>query len=84
MENIKRNLILADGFYYRALLKNPKYSKALTNRQRTADIVQSLDDERLKRLDAKRDAISSIDENNAALRRYIFLLSQRDEIKKNY
>lgn len=50
-------------------MKNPTYSKALANRQRTAEIVQNLDDDRLKRLDEKRDAISSIDESNAALRR---------------
>lgn len=36
---------------------------------RTATIVESLDQERLQKLDEKRDALSSIHESNAALRR---------------
>lgn len=36
---------------------------------RTASIVEALDQERLNKLDAKRDALSSIHESNAALRR---------------
>lgn len=41
----------------------------MANRMRTAVIVESLDQERLNKLDAKRDALSSIHESNAALRR---------------
>lgn len=36
---------------------------------RTASIVEALDLERLNKLDAKRDALSSIHESNSALRR---------------
>lgn len=36
---------------------------------RTATIVEALDQERLNKLDEKRDALSSINESNAALRR---------------
>lgn len=36
---------------------------------RTASIVEALDQERLNKLDAKRDALSSIHESNSALRR---------------
>lgn len=69
MEFIKRDLVQADEYYYRALLKNPKFSKALIARQRTSTIVHSIDEDRLKSLDQKRDAISGLNENNAALRR---------------
>lgn len=48
---------------------NPQHSLAMANRQRTASIVETLDKERLDRLDAKRDAISAIHESNASLRR---------------
>lgn len=67
----EKNYLLCWVFcrYYRALLKNPNFSKALANRQRTAELVQTIDEERLKRLDEKRDAISGLHENNAALRR---------------
>lgn len=48
---------------------NPEHGAALANRMRTATIVEVLDQERLDRLDAKRDALSGIHESNAALRR---------------
>ncbi|XP_075150133.1 FIC domain protein adenylyltransferase [Haematobia irritans] len=65
----KRDIVLADQYYYQALIINPSCSEALTNRQRTAAIVQSIDDRRLLELDHKRDALSGIHESNAALRR---------------
>lgn len=52
-----------------ALTANPSHSGALANRQRTAEIVESLDRKRLDKLDEKRDALSTIHESNAALRR---------------
>lgn len=56
-------------FQFQALTVNPEHGAALANRMRTATIVESLDQERLGRLDAKRDALSGIHESNAALRR---------------
>lgn len=41
----------------------------MQNRQRTAHIVETIDQKRLDELDLKRDAISAIHESNAALRR---------------
>lgn len=41
----------------------------MANRQRTASIVETLDQKRLDELDRKRDAISAIHESNASLRR---------------
>lgn len=41
----------------------------MANRQRTANIVETIDQKRLDELDRKRDAISAIHESNAALRR---------------
>lgn len=41
----------------------------MANRRRTASIVEILDQERLNKLDQKRDALSAIHESNAALRR---------------
>lgn len=51
------------------LIINPSNTEALTNRLRTAAIVQTLDETRLIELDRKRDALSAIHEANAALRR---------------
>lgn len=41
----------------------------MANRQRTATIVQTIDERRLIELDRKRDALSGVSESNAALRR---------------
>lgn len=48
---------------------NPSHTDALVNRQRTAGIVESIDERRLFDLDEKRDSLSGIHESNAALRR---------------
>lgn len=69
LEYIQKDLVQADRFYFRALTFNPKYDKALANRQRTAAAVQNIDEEKLQRLDDKRRALAGIDSSNAALRR---------------
>lgn len=56
-------------YYTQALMVSPEHSEALTNRQRTAGIVEGLDQRRLDELDAKRDSLSGLHESNAALRR---------------
>lgn len=48
---------------------NPTNTEAVANRQRTAGIVQSIDERKLELLDLKRDALSVVHESNAALRR---------------
>ncbi|TMW40167.1 hypothetical protein DOY81_014755 [Sarcophaga bullata] len=67
--NIQSDIVLADQYYFQALTINPSSSEALANRQRTAGIVQTIDEGRLMELDRKRDALSGIHESNAALRR---------------
>ncbi|XP_005187319.1 protein adenylyltransferase Fic [Musca domestica] len=65
----QRDVVLADQYYFQALTINPGCSEAVAHRQRTAAIVQSIDERRLLELDRKRDALSGIHESNAALRR---------------
>ncbi|XP_023159844.2 protein adenylyltransferase Fic [Drosophila hydei] len=69
LEHNQRNIVLADQYYFQALSISPSNSEALANRQRTADVVQTLDERRLTSLDEKRDALSAIHEANSALRR---------------
>ncbi|XP_043662941.1 protein adenylyltransferase Fic [Drosophila teissieri] len=69
LEHSQRNIVLADQYYFQALTISPSNSEALANRQRTADVVQTLDERRLESLDSKRDALSAIHESNGALRR---------------
>lgn len=52
-----------------ALTANPSHDEAMVNRQRTAGIVEALDQQRLIKLDEKRDALSAVHEANSALRR---------------
>ncbi|XP_058819573.1 protein adenylyltransferase Fic [Topomyia yanbarensis] len=69
LEHNQQDVLTADHYYYQALTVNPSYSEALVNRQRTARIVEHLDQKRFERLDEKRDALSSVHAMNAALKR---------------
>ncbi|XP_037960576.1 protein adenylyltransferase Fic [Teleopsis dalmanni] len=69
LEYNQNDFVQADQFYFQALNLNPENVEALVNRQRTATIVQSIDERRLQTLDVKRDALSAIHESNASLRR---------------
>lgn len=69
LESYSNDIIQADNFYFRALTYDPNYQRALTERQRTATVVESFDDERLRRLDEKRDVLAEIDTKSAAFKR---------------
>uniref|UniRef100_A0A336KTT5 Protein adenylyltransferase Fic n=1 Tax=Culicoides sonorensis TaxID=179676 RepID=A0A336KTT5_CULSO len=69
LEHKKQDVIAADEMYFRAIIADPKYTKAVENRKRTSHIVELMDLKRLARLDEKRDALSGVHETNAALRR---------------
>lgn len=69
LEDTKKDVVKADQLYTLALTNYPEHSGALMNRQRTASIVENLDREMLRKIDEKRDALSSIPESNSALRR---------------
>lgn len=69
LEDTKKDVVKADQLYTLALSNFPEHTGALMNRQRTANIVENLDREMLRKIDEKRDALLSIPENNAALRR---------------
>ncbi|XP_068993925.1 protein adenylyltransferase Fic isoform X3 [Neodiprion pinetum] len=69
LEHTQKDVIKADEFYVRALTYQPNHEGALANRQRTARVVDELDQRMLRRIDEKRDALSAIPDSNAALRR---------------
>lgn len=69
LEFYNNDIIQADSFYFRALTYDPNYQRALTERQRTAAVVQNIDEERLRRLDEKRDLLAEVDSNSAAMKR---------------
>lgn len=64
-----KDILMADQMYLQALTINPSNTEAITNRQRTAHIVEALDSKRLNVLDLKRDVLSGINDSNSALRR---------------
>ncbi|XP_012261018.2 protein adenylyltransferase Fic isoform X2 [Athalia rosae] len=69
LEHTQKDVVKADEFYVRALTYQPNHEGALANRQRTARVVDELDRRMLRRIDEKRDALSVIPDNDAALRR---------------
>lgn len=69
LEHTKKDVVAADEMYFKALIADPRHSKAMENRKRTSQIVELMDQKRLTRLDEKRDALSGVHETNPALRR---------------
>lgn len=67
LEYTQNDVIRADEFYERALTYQPNHEAALVNRQRTARVVEELDRKILRRIDDKRNSLTAIPENNAAL-----------------
>lgn len=67
LEYTQNNIIKANEFYVRALTYKPNHEGALINSQRTARVVEEYDRRMLRRIDEKRNTLSTIPENNAAL-----------------
>ncbi|XP_011169244.1 protein adenylyltransferase Fic [Solenopsis invicta] len=67
LEHTQNNVIKANEFYVRALTYEPNHEGALINNQRTARVVEELDRLMLRRIDEKRNTLSNIPDNNAAL-----------------
>ncbi|KAK2585774.1 hypothetical protein KPH14_010382 [Odynerus spinipes] len=67
LEHTQNNVIKANEFYTRALSYQPNHKSALINSQRTARVVEELDRRILRRIDQKRNTLSAIPDNNAAL-----------------
>lgn len=67
LEYTQNNVIKANEFYIRALTYEPNHEGALVNSQRTARVVEELDRSVLRGIDKKRNILSAIPDNNAAL-----------------
>ncbi|XP_003707400.1 FIC domain protein adenylyltransferase [Megachile rotundata] len=67
LEHTQNDVIKANEYYVRALSYQPNHEGALINSQRTARVVEELDRRMLRRIDEKRNALSAIPDNNAAL-----------------
>lgn len=69
LEETQNDIMLADQLYFQALMYSPDHTKALSNRQRTAALVEEMDRDMLNRIDSKRDQISAVPDSNKGLRR---------------
>lgn len=67
LEYTQKDVVRANEFYTKALTFQPNHEGALVNRQRTARVVEELDRQMLRRIDDKRNSLSAIPDNNAAL-----------------
>ncbi|XP_003491420.1 protein adenylyltransferase Fic isoform X2 [Bombus impatiens] len=67
LEHTQNDVIKANEYYVRALSFQPNHEGALINSQRTARVVEELDRRMLRRIDEKRNTLSTIPDNNAAL-----------------
>lgn len=69
VEETQNDVIMADQLYFQALTYSPEHSGALTNRQRTAQIVEDMDRSNLRRIDDKRDTLSNIPDSSSSFSR---------------
>lgn len=69
LEYTQNDVIRANEFYVRALTYEPKHESAIINRERTARVVEEHDKRMLRRIDDKRNSLTEIPDNNAALNR---------------
>lgn len=67
LEHTQNDIVKANEYYVRALTYQPNHESALFNRERTARVVEELDRIMLRRIDEKRNSLSSIPDNDAAL-----------------
>ncbi|GFR97441.1 adenosine monophosphate-protein transferase FICD [Elysia marginata] len=64
-----KDVVKADHMYQIALENSPEHGRALLNRNRTAPIVEEIDQERFNRVDQKRTLLYKIPNNHPGLRR---------------
>lgn len=69
LEETQNDIIMADQLYFQALTYSPEHSGALTNRQRTSQIVEDMDRSNLRRIDDKRDTLSNIPDSSSSFSR---------------
>ena len=69
LEETQNDVIQADQLYFQALTYSPEHEKAIQNRQRTAPLVEEMENQILKRIDKKRDQISAIPDSFIGLQR---------------
>lgn len=84
LETTQDDVVEADHLYFQALTYSPAHSRALINRQRTASIVEEMDQATLHRIDMKRDKLSAIPDTNSAFRRVKKEAYFQVQIKKTY
>lgn len=71
LEKTKKDTVLADHMYCKALVNSPTHTKALSNRQRTLPLVEEIDQNLYNSIDRKRDSLMHVPEGHPGLRRMI-------------
>lgn len=71
LETTKKDTVLADHMYCKALINSPTHTKALSNRQRTLPLVEEIDQNLYNRIDKKRESLMHVPEGHPGLRRMI-------------
>ncbi|CAH0776539.1 unnamed protein product [Bemisia tabaci] len=69
LEESQNDILAADQLYFKALVQSPNHRRAITNRQRTASLVEEIDRTTLRRIDKKRDHVASIPDSDPALQK---------------
>ncbi|KAL3118132.1 hypothetical protein niasHT_001906 [Heterodera trifolii] len=69
VEMARSDVVQAEGFYLKALARNPKHAEALIRRQKALPLVEEIDNRMMQRIHQKRDRFMRIPHNDAGLKR---------------
>ena len=69
LERNKKDVLLAEHMYCKALIISPHHTKALSNRARTLPLVEEIDQSSFNRIDQKRETLVQVPDTHPALRR---------------
>lgn len=68
-EMVQRDVVEAEGFYLKALTRDPAHKEALIRRQRALPLVEEIDNRMMREIHTKRDQFMRIPRTDPGLRR---------------
>uniref|UniRef100_A0A183C6R9 DNA-directed RNA polymerase n=1 Tax=Globodera pallida TaxID=36090 RepID=A0A183C6R9_GLOPA len=69
VEMARSDVVQAEGFYLKALARNPRHEEALIRRQKALPLVEEIDNRMMREIERKRDRFMRIPHNDSGLKR---------------
>uniref|UniRef100_A0A914HC09 protein adenylyltransferase n=1 Tax=Globodera rostochiensis TaxID=31243 RepID=A0A914HC09_GLORO len=69
VEMARSDVVQAEGFYLKALARNPRHEEALIRRRKALPLVEEIDNRMMREIERKRDRFMRIPHNDSGLKR---------------